>query len=99
MVAEKDNTGWSDDACEPLFRQAYDWSDTTAGMATLTALGTLEEVDPVELSDVLGTTLHDHVDPEALNTLVAGEERVNLSFLIDDYRVQIDGEKLTITRQ
>ncbi|WP_459890761.1 HalOD1 output domain-containing protein [Halostagnicola bangensis] len=68
-------------------------------MATLTALGTLEEVDPVELSDVLGTTLYDHVDPEALDTLVAGEKRVNLSFLIDDYRVRIDGEELTITRQ
>ncbi|MDJ1433169.1 HalOD1 output domain-containing protein [Halostagnicola sp. A-GB9-2] len=68
-------------------------------MATLTALGTLEEVDPVELSDVLGTTLYDHVDPEALDTLVVGEERVNPSFLIDDYRVRIDGEELTITRQ
>ncbi|WP_090618380.1 HalOD1 output domain-containing protein [Natrinema salaciae] len=66
-------------------------------MATLTALGTLEEVDPVELSDVLGATLYDHVDPEALDTLVAVQERVSLSFLIDDYRVRIDGEELAIT--
>ncbi|WP_207590504.1 HalOD1 output domain-containing protein [Halomontanus rarus] len=99
MVAERDDADQSADAREPVFRRSYDWSATAASMATLTALGTLEEVDPVELSDVLDTTLYDHVNPEALDTIVAGEERVNLSFLIDDYRVRIDGEELTITRQ
>ncbi|GAB7021010.1 hypothetical protein JCM18750_38720 [Halostagnicola bangensis] len=99
MIEEREGADQSTDAHELLFRRTYDWSATVASMATLTALGTLEEVDPVELSDVLGTTLYDHVDPEALDTLVAGEKRVNLSFLIDDYRVRIDGEELTITRQ
>ncbi|WP_224332305.1 HalOD1 output domain-containing protein [Haloprofundus halobius] len=99
MVAERESTDQSAEAREPLFCRTYDWSATAASLATLTALGKLEEVDPVELSDVLGTTLYDHIDPEALDTLVAGEGRVNLSFSIDDYRVQIDGEELTITRQ
>ncbi|WP_226042116.1 HalOD1 output domain-containing protein [Natrinema sp. DC36] len=99
MAADREGADQSVDAREPVFRRTYDWSDTAASMATITALGTLEEVDPVELSDVLGTTLYDYVDPEALDTLVAAEELVNLSFLVDDYRVQIDGEELTITRQ
>ncbi|WP_049954731.1 HalOD1 output domain-containing protein [Halostagnicola larsenii] len=99
MVAEREGVDQSTDAREPLFRRTYDWSVTAASMATLTALGTLEEVDPVELPDVLGTTLYDHIDPEALDTLVTAEERVTLSFLIYDYRVRIDGEELAITRQ
>ena len=99
MVAEGDSGGHAADAREPIFRRTYDWSATAASIATVTALGTLEGVDPVELSDVLDTTLYDHVDPEALDSLVAGAERVTLSFLIDDYRVQIDGAELTITRQ
>ncbi|WP_137288809.1 HalOD1 output domain-containing protein [Natronorubrum halophilum] len=99
MVAERDGADKSADTCESLFCRTYDWSATAASTATITALATLEEVDPVELSDVLDITLYDHVDPEALDTLVAGEERVDLSFLIDDYRVRIDGEELTITRQ
>ncbi|WP_224448274.1 HalOD1 output domain-containing protein [Haloprofundus salilacus] len=99
MVAEQDGAGQSAEARDPLFCRKYDWSATAASMATLTALGTVEEVDPVELSDVFGTTLYNHVDPEALDTLVAGEERVNLSFSIDDYRVRIDGEELTISHQ
>ncbi len=82
-----------------LFRRTYDWSATVASTATITALATLEEVDPVELSDVFGATLYDHIDPEALDALVAGEGHVILSFPIDDYRVRIDGEELTITRK
>ncbi|WP_247001071.1 HalOD1 output domain-containing protein [Halosolutus gelatinilyticus] len=53
----------------------------------------------MELSDVFGATLYDHIDPEALDALVAGEGHVILSFPIDDYRVRIDGEELTITRK
>lgn len=99
MDGEREDSDQSIDLREPLIRRTYDWSATAASMATLTALGTLEEVDPVELSDVFGTTLYDHVDPEALDALVAGEGHVTLSFLIDDYRVRIDGEELTITRK
>ena len=53
----------------------------------------------MELSDVFGATLYDHVDPESLDALIDGEGHVTLSFLIDDYRVRIDGEELTIIRK
>lgn len=101
MNGEREREGGerSANSRETLFRRTYDWSVTAASTATIAALATLEEVDPVELSDVFGTPLYDHVDPEALDTLVAGEGHVTLSFLIDDYRVRIDGEELTITRQ
>lgn len=99
MDGEREGSDQSIDLCEPLIRRTYDWSATAASTATIAALATLEEVDPVELSDVFGATLYDYVDPEALNALVAGEGHINLSFLIDDYRVRIDGEELTITRE
>ena len=87
------------DSRETLFQQTYDWSATAASTATVTALATVEAVDPVEFSDVFGATLYDYVDPEALDTLVDRDGQVSLSFLIDDYRVRIDGEELTITGQ
>lgn len=99
MVTEQENTEQSAEAFEPVFSRTYDWSATAASAATLSALGTLKEVDPVELSDVLGSTLYDHVDPEALDALVAAEERVTLSFPFDEFRVRINGDELTITRQ
>ena len=77
----------------------YDWSNTAASMAILTALGTVEGVGPMELSDIFGAPLYDYIDPEALDTLASGKGHLNLSFLIDNYRVGINGEELLITRQ
>ncbi|MDF9744471.1 HalOD1 output domain-containing protein [Natrinema salsiterrestre] len=96
---ERDGGGRSTNSREVLFRRTYDWSATAASTATVTALATLEAVDPMEFSDVFGATLYDFVDPEALDALVDGEGHVILSFPIGDYRVRIDGEELTISRQ
>lgn len=68
-------------------------------MAILTALGTVEGVDPMELSDIFSAPLYDYINPEALDTLVSGEVQLNLPFLIGDYRVGINGEELLINRQ
>jgi len=68
-------------------------------MAIFTALGTVEGVDPMELSDIFGAPLYDYIDPEAPDTLVSGEGQLNLPFLINDYRVGINDEELLINRQ
>lgn len=99
MDRERAGADQSIDSGEPLIQQTYDWSTTAPSMAILTALGTLEGVDPMELSDIFGAPLYDYIDPEALDRLVSGEGQLNLSFPIDDYRVQIDGAELIISRQ
>lgn len=94
-----DGGGRSTNSREALFRRTYDWSATAASTATVAALATLEAVDPMKFSDVFGATLYDFVEPEALDALADSEGGVTLSFPIDDYRVRIDGEELTISRQ
>ncbi|MFC4438728.1 MULTISPECIES: HalOD1 output domain-containing protein [Natrialbaceae] len=77
-------------------RSRYDWSTISPSLAVIDALATAEETDPEELAMVSDTTLYTHVDPEALDTVVADGDRVTVSFTIGDYRVRIDGDVVTI---
>ncbi len=80
-----------------LFRGRYVWSSTTPTVAIVNAIAGIENVESTDLPTTLDTHLYDHVDPEALDTLVTTSSDPELSFVVDDYRVEIDGNQLSIT--
>lgn len=65
-------------------------------MAVIDALATSEGTDPKELAAVSETNLYTHVDPDALDSVVADGNPVTVSFTIGDYWVQIDDNEVTI---
>ncbi len=65
-------------------------------IAVIDALASLEDVRPVNLSDEIGGTLCDFVDPEALDALVTDENAISISFTITEYEVHIDEDKLQV---
>lgn len=74
----------------------HDWSTTKPSIAVIDAIATLENVDPVDLSTILETTLFDHINPDALNSLVTKESTISISFSIDEYLIRIDDKGLVI---
>ncbi|PCR90232.1 HalOD1 output domain-containing protein [Natrinema ejinorense] len=74
----------------------YDWSQTAASMAVINAIAAIENTDPENRREELAITLHDHVNPEALDTVVTNDTSVSISFPIRDYEIRIDGNTLTI---
>ncbi|MFC6718022.1 HalOD1 output domain-containing protein [Natrialbaceae archaeon GCM10025810] len=70
--------------------------ETPASIAVIQAIGALEGVDPTAVTDELGISLYEHVDPEALDAILAdgsGTGDVVISFLIAEghtYRVEIE---------
>ncbi|WMT07994.1 hypothetical protein NP511_21840 [Natrinema thermotolerans] len=74
----------------------YDWSNTAPSQAIVEAIAAIENVDPIALSVEKGWTLHDTVDPEALDTLLNEGSLVSVSFTIGSYKIQIEGKTLQI---
>jgi len=83
-------------ACSESVQSQYDWSNSTPSEAVINAIASLEGVEPTALPVELGTTLYDHVDPDALNTLVTGDNPHTISFIVDEYKIQIDGNTMVI---
>ncbi|MFC7230857.1 HalOD1 output domain-containing protein [Saliphagus sp. GCM10025308] len=77
-------------------QRRYDWSDVDPSMAVINALASLEDARPVNLSDEVDGTLCDFVDPEALDALVTDKSTISISFMITEYEVHIDGDKLQV---
>ncbi|WP_226479664.1 HalOD1 output domain-containing protein [Natrinema amylolyticum] len=82
---------------EELFSGRYTWSSTTPTVAIVNAIAGIEGVEPTDLSTVLGTTLYEQINPEALDTVVITGTHPEIAFSVDDYRVEIDGNELSIT--
>ena len=85
-----------DDTDTDRLRVRHDWSTTPPSVAVVTAVAAREDVDPLEVRTELGSTLYDHVDPEALDALVTGGG-VSISFRFDGYDCHIDGDRITVT--
>lgn len=71
----------------------YDES-TPASTAIVRAVAAAENVDPVDCPTDLEFTLYDHVDPEALDTLVGGRHNrapLTVEFDVNRYHVEVDG--------
>lgn len=77
-----------------LVRERHDWSNTPPSLAVIQALASIEDVDPAGLD----LRLHEYIDPEALDRVVANsrEDSVAISFVIGRYRVAIDDDELTV---
>ncbi|WP_121744874.1 HalOD1 output domain-containing protein [Natronorubrum halophilum] len=75
----------------------YDWSYIAPSEAVIDAIACLEDVESVALSVQLDTTLYDHIDPESLDTLVTGCSTLSISFIVDEYKIQINGNTLIIS--
>ncbi|WP_306058268.1 HalOD1 output domain-containing protein [Natronococcus wangiae] len=90
--------GRGSDSTTIHFKRTYDWSATSPSIATVTALATVTGVDQTELATEFGTTLYDHVDPEALDALVRDQksEQVTVSFTIDHYQIWFEGDELAV---
>ena len=73
------------------------WSSPVPTVAVLDALSTIEDVSPLELDFVL----YDHVDPEALDSLVTDHrsDGVVIQFSVAGHHVRIDAETITITSE
>lgn len=74
----------------------YDWSNIAPSQAIVKAIASIENVEPVDLSVEEDWTLHDHVDPEALDTLMDEDDPVSVSFTVGAYKIQIEGRTLQI---
>lgn len=72
----------------------YDWSTIAPSEAIVKALASIENIKPANLS--VDSTLYDHVDPEALDALIAEDNPISVSFTAGDYKIQIDGKTLYI---
>lgn len=79
-----------------LVHEQFDWSVTTPSIAVIETVASIENVDPIDISVKEDMPLSDYIDPDALDTLVANTNLIFISFTVEDYKVEIDGEDLTI---
>lgn len=82
---------------ERLVQRSHDWTETSPSVAVLEAIAAVEGVSPTDLHTDHNITLYDSVDLEALDALLTHDSEVTVSFTVDDYRVHISGELLTIS--
>lgn len=75
----------------------YDWSTTAPSIAVINAVAVLENVEPSELAEESDTTLYDHINPDALDTLVAQNRDLTISFTLGDYQIRVRNDKIVIS--
>ncbi len=81
------------------FTRRCDWDAELPSVAVVRALAELEGVDPSELSTTHVGRLTGYVDPEALDVLVTETDEIAVSVPVGDYRVEIDGDELTVVER
>lgn len=76
----------------------YDDSTTPPSLAILKAISVLGNVPPEELDQTLGMTLHEAIDPEALNSLFTEGSDTTVSFDLAGYHVEVDDERVSVRK-
>lgn len=81
-----------------LVTDEYDRRITPPSIAVIEAIASVEDVDPIDVSSANGMTLHDHVDTDALDRLLAAGSgtAVSITFPVTEYRVWIESDEITI---
>ena len=79
-------------------RVAHDRDGRLPSLAVVEGIARLAGVGPDALAAETGVVLYDHVNPDALNALVADQPDadVSLSFTIDEYDVRVDGDEVVV---
>lgn len=77
----------------------YRTRDIPPSQALIESLATLENVVPSRLWHDRGQTLSDHVDPEALDSLLDSAVSTSVSFVVDGYAVHIDDREVRVRGQ
>lgn len=91
--------GTPDDETDVLLDHKYD-DELPASIMIVKAICSLENSDPVETSADLGFTLYDHVDPDALDTIVeSGDQTLLIEFEFDTYSIRLkSSERIVVTQ-
>ncbi|MBX0325609.1 hypothetical protein EGH21_21535 [Halomicroarcula sp. F13] len=76
-----------------LLQSEQEWSNTEPSIAVVEAIAGLENVEAKDLAP----RLFDCADPESLNTLITDNSEIAISFPYEDYRIQIDGNTLSVS--
>jgi len=81
-------------------RVGYDCDDTPPSLAVVEAIADLAGVEPTNLADETGIVLYEHVDPDALDTLVSARSDVpvNLSLTVAGYDVCVENTTVVVRR-
>lgn len=81
-------------------RVEYGDNGLSPSRAVVEALAGAAGVEPVDLADEPGIVLYDHVDPDALDALVASHRRADLdvSLSVADYEVSVDATAVVAER-
>ncbi|WP_436932703.1 HalOD1 output domain-containing protein [Halosimplex halobium] len=74
----------------------YDSTATRPSIAVLAALADIKNERLETVSASLGTTLHDHVDADALDRLIRKNPASTVSFRFEQYRIRIDDSELVV---
>jgi hypothetical protein len=79
-------------------QRAYDSARTPPSIALIETIAAAAGTDPVALSVDDGVTLGDYLDPDALDTLIAGEGGSvgEITVSIDGYTAQIDEHEVVV---
>ena len=91
-------TGSSDSGSVPeTARVCHGGSGPSPSLAVVEAIAELAGVDPADLSEE-GVVLYEHVDPDALNELVAGQADadVDVSLTVAGYDVRVGPDSAVV---
>jgi hypothetical protein len=75
----------------------YDWSITTPNVAVLESLAVYEHGDSERVGDVLELPLTEYTDPDGLDRFVRNTPSPILEFRLQEYRVRIQDNTVSIT--
>lgn len=75
----------------------YDWSNTVPSRAVINSIASIKNIEPAKLPIEEGITLYEYVDPESLDSLVTNDSSISITFTIDDCKIQIEGNEMTVS--
>lgn len=78
-------------------QREFDWATITPGVAVVESIAMLEFGEVKKTSDALAMPLNEYLDIDALNRLVNSNSQMSLSFVVDDYQVEIEGDTVGVT--
>jgi hypothetical protein len=78
-------------------QREFDWGTVTPGVAVVESIAKLEFGEVKKTSDALAMPLNEYLDIDALNRLIDSNSKISLSFVVDDYQVEIHGDTVGVT--